>query len=185
MKKRWLKRWLRLTYVDEAIISHTFRTRNENVFEAASQGVVLYCHAWKGLLKNAVALTLLGYAFTVAATVVFLIPLGVVAMMAPHSWELFRLFMFGLAVVLGTVAKWIVFDPLACTAAVLTFLRETEGVEADKAWEEKIAGVSDKFRELKEKAAAKMREMGKPAADATVPSEAVATGAATGEGGQG
>lgn len=153
-----------LTYVDEALLAYTFRTKNENVFEAATHGVILYCQAWKGLLKNAVALTILGYVFLLAATALFLIPLGALAWMVPHSWEIFRFFLFGLALMLGTASKWILFDPLACTATVLTFLRETEGMAPDAAWEERIAGASDKFRELQAKAQAKVREMAAPAA---------------------
>lgn len=147
-----------LTYVDEAMIAYTFRTKNENVFEAATHGILLYCQAWKGLLKNAVALTLLGYVFAVAAAGVFLVPLAILAMITPHGWVIFHYFLFGLAMVLGVACKWIFFDPLACTATVLTFLRETEGLTPDAAWEERIASVSSKFSELKAKAQAKMGE---------------------------
>lgn len=158
-----------LNYVDEAIIAYTFRTRNENVYEAACQGVLLYCQAWKGLLKNAVALTLLSYVFVVGAAALFMIPLGVLALMLPHSWEVVRLLLFGFALILGLASKWIVFDPLACTATVLTFLRETEGLKPDEVWEERISEISDKFRELKEKAVARMQGTSQPAPEAPEP----------------
>lgn len=158
-----------LTYVDESIIAYTFRTRNENVFDSACGGVILYCQAWKGLLKNAVALTLLSYLFVAVAAVVLLVPLGILALMLPHNWEILRLFLFGTALVGGWAAKWILFDPLACTATVLTFLRETEGMQPDAVWEERIAQASGKFGELKAKAAAKMREMGQPAGAGATP----------------
>ena len=48
-----------LTYIDESVIAYTFRTGNENVFDAAKSGIIIYCQSWKALLKNAVALTLL------------------------------------------------------------------------------------------------------------------------------
>ena len=159
-----------LTYVDEAIIGYTFRTKNENVYQSACDGVLLYCQAWKALLKNAVALTLLSYLFVAVATVIFLIPLGILSLMVPHSWEVFRFLLFGCAVVLGVTSKWILFDPIACTATVLTFLHETEGLQPNAVWEERIAQASGKFNELKAKAAEKMREMTRHAAPAAAAS---------------
>ena len=52
-----------LTYIDESVIAYTFRTGNENVFDAAKSGILVYCQSWKALLKNAVMLTVLSYVF--------------------------------------------------------------------------------------------------------------------------
>jgi len=142
-----------LTYIDESILAYTFKTRNENVFDAAKSGIILYSQAWKGLLKNAVALTLLSYVFTVVCFLLFIIPLGVVAWMLPETWGFAKFGLFALALFMGFSAKWILFDPIACTATILTFLAETEGMEPDPVWEQRIEGASGKFRELKEKAA--------------------------------
>ena len=147
-----------LTYVDESILAHAFRTRSDDVFGAAKQGVVLYCMAWRGLLKNAVALTLLGYVLTVVTAVLFLVPLGVVAwMLLPADWQLAKLGVFVLALFLGFSVKWVVWDPIACASTVLTFFAETEGVEPDRAWEERLAAASDAFRELQERALEALR----------------------------
>ncbi len=151
-----------LTYVDEAIIGHAFRTRNENVYEAARHGILLYCQIWKSLLKNAVALTLLSYIFTAAAFVVFLVPLGALALVLPASWGGVKFVLFLMALVLAVNSKWILFDPLAATATVLTFLRETEGLEPDPTWDARILAASDKFRELCDKAREKARELVQP-----------------------
>ncbi len=146
-----------LTYVDEAILAYTFKTRNENVFDAAKSGVILYCQSWKSILKNAVIVTLLSYVFVIVATVIFLIPLGAIALSVPSAWAATRFFLFVFALVLGVAAKWILFDPIACTSTLLVFLAEAEGNVPNPEWEARIESVSDKFRELKAKAADKMR----------------------------
>ncbi len=46
------------------------------------------------------------------------------------------------------------FDPIACTATILTFLGETEHMVPDPTGEERIEKVTGKLRELKQKAAA-------------------------------
>ncbi len=152
-----------LTYVDESIIAYTFKTKNENVFDAAKTGIVLYAQAWKSVLKNAVALTLLSYAFVFACTVLWLVPFGVLSLLLPATWTTTKFILFILALFLGFSCKWILFDPIACTSTILTFLKEADSTEPDPEWEARIEQACDKFRELKDKAAQKFQEMsGRP-----------------------
>lgn len=164
-----------LTYVDEAILAHTFKTRNPNVYGAAKSGVILYCQAWKGLLKNAVVLTLLSYVGVVISALIFLIPLGAVAWMLPETWGVAKFVLFLLALFMGASLKWILFDPIACASTILTFLAETRDMTPDPTWEERIERVSDKFRELKHKASEYVRnaEAAESAAAETTPSDTV------------
>ncbi|MEI6691724.1 MAG: hypothetical protein WCL43_03265 [Chlorobium sp.] len=141
-----------LTYIDESVIAFTYFTKNENVFDAAKSGIIVYCQSWKALLKNAVALTLFSYMFVILTTFAFLIPLGALAWSLPSTWALVKFFLFVLALFLGVSAKWILFDPVACTSTILTFLKEAESIKPDPEWESKIEAVSDKFRTLKVKA---------------------------------
>lgn len=148
-----------VTYVDESILAYTFKTKNENVYDAAKTGIVLYAQCWKGLLKNAVALTILSYVFVAVASLVFLIPLGALAWVLPASWGTFKFFLVVAAIFLGMSLKWVLFDPIATTATILTFFEESASLEPSREWEERIASASDKFAELKEKAYARFQEM--------------------------
>jgi hypothetical protein len=148
-----------LTYVDEAVIAHTFKTKNENVYDAAKSGIVLYAQCWQGILKNAVALTLLSYVFVFICFIIFLVPLGIIALLLPAAWGGAKLGLFIFALFLGVSLKWILFDPIACTSTILAFLHECEGQTPNPEWEAKIESVSDKFRELKQQATEKMQEM--------------------------
>lgn len=146
-----------LTCIDESIPAHTFRTGNERVYEAAESGIILYCQAWKARLKNAVAITRLSCAFTIVSAVIFLIPLGAVAWMLPETWSFAIFGLFVLALFMGVSLKWILFDPIACTATILAFLTETGNIIPDPEWEGRIEAVCDTFRELKAKAAEQIR----------------------------
>ncbi len=138
-------------YIEEALIAHAFKARNENPFAAIRTALVLYCQSWKVVLSDAVSLTLMSYAFTLLATVIVLIPLGFLA----HSMDssIVRFIVFAIGVFIGFAAKWAFFDPIACAAIALTFLKESELVVPDPAWEGRIEAVSDQFRALKERAA--------------------------------
>lgn len=142
-----------LTYIDESVIAWTFRTKNPNVFDAAKSGILIYCQSWKSLLKNAVALTLLSYIFVIITTIVFMVPLGTVALFLPQSWAFGKFALFLLALFLGISAKWILFDPVSCTSTLLTFLDEAGRTAPDPVWESRIEAVSDHFRTIREKAA--------------------------------
>ncbi len=146
-----------LTYIDESVIAYTFHTGNTNVFDAAKKGIIVYCQSWKALLKNSLALTLLSYVFVVFTTLAFMLPLGVVSAMLPSSLDIVKFALFMFALFLGISAKWVLFDPIACTSTILTFLEEARTTATDPAWESKIEAVSDKFRTLKGKAAESLR----------------------------
>ncbi|NTW55575.1 MAG: hypothetical protein HGB20_00850 [Chlorobiaceae bacterium] len=146
-----------LTYIDESVIAYTFHTGNENVFDAAKSGIIVYCQSWKALLKNSVALTLLSYVFVVITTIAIMVPLGVVSVMLPSSLDIVKFALFMFALFLGISAKWVLFDPIACTSTILTFLEEARTTAPDPAWESKIEAVSDKYRTLKAKAAEALR----------------------------
>jgi len=146
-----------LTYIDESVIAWTFLTKNPNVFDAAKSGILIYCQSWKPLLKNAVALTLLSYLFVIFTTIVFMVPFGAIALFLPQSWAFGKFALFMLALFLGIAAKWILFDPVACTSTILTFLEEAGRTVPDPAWESRIEAVSAEFRTLKEKASSMVR----------------------------
>ena len=140
-------------YVEEAVIAHAFKTKDENVFESARAAILLYCQCWKDVLGNAVTLTLLGYGFTLLASVLFLVPLGIVALAFFQEWTVARFTLFAIGVFLGFAAKWALFDPVAGAATVLTFIEESNLLTPDPEWESRIESVAPAFVELKARAA--------------------------------
>lgn len=145
-------------YVTDAAVAYSLKTKNDNVSDAMRAAIVIYCQAWKTVLAQAVRLTLLGYAFFVAASVVCLAPLGVLALEISDVSMNVRLALFVTGVFLGFSAKWIIYDPFAYAAIILGFFEECELLTADPALEKEIEAKAEDFRELKASAVKKAAE---------------------------
>ena len=139
-------------YVEEALIAYVFKSKEDNLFAAAQAGLVAYCQSWKTVLGNAVMLTLWSYCFVLLATVLFLIPLGIVAWILPAEWTIFKFTLFATGVFLGFAAKWSLYDPVASASTILAFLEESDLTTPEPEWEPKLESACEAFGELKRKA---------------------------------
>jgi hypothetical protein len=144
-------------YVEESIVAYAFKVRNTNVFESIKTAVVLYCQCWKTTLGNSVMLTLMSYGFALVAAVIFLVPLGLIALQLNtgaegQQYTILRFVLFAMGIFLGFAAKWAIFDPVACAATTLSFLEEAELLAPSPIWEEKIESVTQEFKDLRQKA---------------------------------
>ncbi len=138
-----------LTYVDEVILAHAIRTGSTNAWASARDAVVLYAQNYKTMLKNAVWLTFVIWGLTL---VIFLLVIGPVALIASFFPGLAGFWTFALAIVTAICLKAALVDPLAMAALMQVFFKVTEGQTPDPQWSAKLEGMSDKFKELKDKA---------------------------------
>lgn len=135
--------------VDEVILAHAIRTRSENAWEAAHDGLVLYAQNGRAMLMNAAWLTLIAW---VLAVVVFLL------MLAPAAGLVWLLpgeaaggtFIF--ALIFAWAVKAAVIEPFALACMIQVFFNVTEGQEPQPEWRGRLTQVSDKFRQLGERA---------------------------------
>jgi len=137
------------TYIDEAILSRAYAHREANVWAVAKDGVILYAQCWKPILANAVALTLLSYVEFFVFLVLLGLPAVAVAALVPSlSLPL------GIGVLVGAwMLKLALADAFALAATLLAYHRSTERMEPDPMWQARLEQASDRFRELKQKAA--------------------------------
>jgi hypothetical protein len=91
----------------------------------------------------------------VALFLILLIPFGPLAMMTRN--ETLKFFWLALAFTLAYGLKLSVFNPFFQVSMILTFKSATAGQEPNREWESRLEMASDKFRELKEKAATFVR----------------------------
>jgi hypothetical protein len=152
---------LSLPYLTETLLARIFRTRNLNPFDGARAALVRYAQRWQPVLRAAVALTVVGWAFATLAAVLSMAPLGVVG--AYYDNESVRFVLFLMAVLFGVCAKWALFDPVA-QASLMRIFMETPG-DGDEEWEARLEGASPAFRDLQVRAAAREREMQGEAAE--------------------
>lgn len=139
-----------VTYVDETILSFNLAHKERNIWNNARSGLVLYAQNWKPILSNATALALINIVGLVVLVVIMLIPFGLLALMTAN--EGLKMFFLFLALAFGYGLKLAIINPFCLISTIITYNHAIEGQQPNADWEAKLEQVSDKFRELKEKA---------------------------------
>ena len=139
-----------VTYVDETILSFNLARKDENIWESAKTGIVLYAQNWKPILSNGVGLAVLNLVGLVGCIVIMLIPFGALA--AVTSNQALKTFWLFLALALGYGLKLSVLNPFSLISTIITYKHAIAGQTPNAEWEAKLEQVSDKFKELKTKA---------------------------------
>jgi hypothetical protein len=137
-------------YIDEAVLARSFYNKQEqNVWENARDGVVLYAMSWKPLLTSAVVLMVISFIPGLVAFVVFAAPLGgLLYLINPGiaAWAVL------LALFLGWIFKAALGDSFALAAIIAAYQRVTDGKTPDPAMAAQLDSVSTAFQDLKNKA---------------------------------
>ncbi len=146
-----LRAYLRLAVglIDEVILGHAIRTRSENAWEAAHDGLVLYAQNARPMLANAAWLALMTW---VLAALVFLAVLGPAAALAGVMPGDGMAGTYVLALIFAWAVKAALIEPFAVACMLQVFLRVTEGQEPMPEWKGRLTRASDKFRKLGERA---------------------------------
>jgi hypothetical protein len=164
---------LAVGYIDEAIIARAFWLRSESIWATAIDGVVLYTQIWKAILVNAIVLMVLSYIPFVVVLVLFSAPVAAVLnAFNPNlaAWAIIA------AMFLGYLIKVSVGDTFAMIAIIAAYQKQTEGLEPNPEMKAKLEGISDKFRDLQQRAAQELgnltRSGEKPKNDPAAPTTA-------------
>jgi len=138
-----------LTYVDEVILAYNIRTKQENPWAGARDGVVLYAQNYKNLLKNAIWLTLIVWALSFVVFLVMLTPALAIAAAFPGATGFWSVV---IAVLLAWSLKAALIDPIAMTCLMQAYFKATDGQEPRQDWADKLDSLTGKFKELGQKA---------------------------------
>ena len=151
-----IRAYLRLAVglVDEVILAHAIRTRSDNAWESAQDGLVLYAQNARPMLVNAAWLTLFTWGLAVVVFLVMLAPAAAVVWLLPGE-STAGMFIF--ALVFAWAAKAALIEPFAIACLLQVFFKVTEGQEPNAEWRGKLTQASDKFRALGERALAALR----------------------------
>ncbi|MFT0545311.1 hypothetical protein ACMHYO_03005 [Allopusillimonas ginsengisoli] len=136
--------------VDEVILAYAIRTESQNPWSSAQTALVLYGQNGKNMLKNAAWLALFTYGLAFLVFLVMLAPAAAVVYMIPGAWSAGG-FLF--ALVFAWAVKAALIEPFAIACMLQAYFQAIEGQEPDQEWEDRLDGVSAKFRKLKDKAA--------------------------------
>ncbi len=141
---------LSLTYVDEIILAYNLRTHSDNPWASSKDALILYAQNYKGMLKNALFLMLIQYGL---ALVIFLVIVGPVAALASLLSQGLAAWSVVIAIVFAWSFKAALLEPFAIAALMQAYFKIIEGQKPNPDWDEKLTGLSARFRELKDKAA--------------------------------
>jgi hypothetical protein len=150
---RVVRAYLRLAVglVDEVILGHAIRSRSDNAWEAAHDGLVLYAQNARPMLVAAAWLTLITWVLAVVVFLLMLGPAAAVVLMLPGDGSA-GLFVF--AALFAWAVKAALIEPFALACMLQVFFRETEGQAPNAEWRGRLTQVSTKFRKLGEQAVA-------------------------------
>ncbi len=140
--------FLALGLVKGVVLAHALRTRSENAWEAAHDGLVLYTQNARPILGTALWLSLLGWLIVAVVAVAALPTAGTVAALMPGLPGAQPL----LAILFAGAVKAALYDPFAQACLLQLHLRLTEAQEPLPEWRGRLTQVSDKFRLLGERA---------------------------------
>jgi hypothetical protein len=146
-----VRAYLRLAVglVDEVILAHAIRTRSENAWEAAHDGLVLYAQNGRAMLVNAAWLTLISWVLSALVFVLMLAPAAAFVWLLPGEGSA-GLFIF--ALIFAWAVKAAVIEPFTLACMLQVFFTVTEGQEPQAEWRGRLTQLSDKFRRLGEQA---------------------------------
>lgn len=142
------QRRLTLGLIDAVVLAHATRTRSENAWEAAHDGLVLYTQNARPLMVNAVWLSLVGWALAGLVALAAVSPATVLAGALPGVSGAVPF----VAVVFGWALKAALYDPIAMACMLQLHLRLTQDQDPLPEWRGRLTQVSDKFRQLGERA---------------------------------
>lgn len=135
--------------VDEVILAHAIRTNSTNPWASAEEALVLYAQNYPTMLKNAAWLTIITYGLAFVVFLVMLAPAAAAVWLIPGGWSAGG---FIFALIFAWAVRAALIEPFAIACMMQVFFRTTAGQVPDPEWEARIAGVSKKFVELKDKA---------------------------------
>jgi hypothetical protein len=135
--------------VDEVILAHAIRTNATNPWASAQEALVLYAQNYPTMLKNAAWLTIITYGLAFVVFLLMLAPAAAIVWLMPGGWSAAGLVF---ALIFAWAVKAALIEPFAIACMMQVFFRTTAGQRPDPEWDSRIAGVSRKFSELKDKA---------------------------------
>ena len=157
-------------FIDEAVLARSFWHEEENVWENARDGIVLYAMSWRPIIMTSVALMVISYLPGVIVFVLLFAPIGFIISIfsqALAAWTF--IFMFFLA----WFVKVAIGDAFATAAIIATYLDETKDLTPDPQMSAQLDQVSDQFKKLKRQAVKVATRQNDPSDIPDTPSEPI------------
>src|SRR5690606_12672497 len=121
-----------------------------NPWDSAKTALVLYGQNYKVMFKNAAWITVITYGISLLVFLIMLAPAAAVVWMIPGSWSAGG---FIFAILFAWAVKVALIEPFATACLMDVYFKTIEGQSPDPVWDQRLDAASNKFGQLKEKAA--------------------------------
>jgi hypothetical protein len=141
------------TYLDETIFSYGLARRDTNPWASAKDGLIYYAQNSKEILKTGVWIVVLDKVLTVVVWAIMLAPAFLVAWVLPRAWVGVGFwFVLGFAALLAGNVRAAFLKPVFLVMIMAKFHVQVENQPINQEWDERLTGMSDKFRKIVEQA---------------------------------
>lgn len=140
-------------YMDKVIFSYNLACNAQNPWENARDGIVYYCQNAKSILKTSVWIVVLELLLSALAWLILLIPAAAITVVLPQSVrEMGGLVTIVIALLFALAARAAFVKPLFLIMIMTRFHALIEHQPINAAWVAHLDQLSDKFRDLGQKA---------------------------------
>ncbi len=141
------------TYLDETIFSYGLARRETNPWASAKDGLIYYAQNSKEILKTGVWIVILDKLLTFVIWGIMLAPAFIVAWILPAAWVGVGFwFVLGFAALLAGNVRAAFLKPIFLTMIMAKFHTQVENQGLNQEWDDRLTGLSDKFRKIGEQA---------------------------------
>jgi len=141
------------TYIDETIFSYNLARGDENAYRSAKDGLVYYAQNSKEILKTGIWAVIIDKVLTAVIWIFMLAPAFALGAILPTSGAWVTISAFVAAVVFAGDVRAAFVKPLLLTMVMIKFHTEASGQEINPVWDQRLESASNKFGQLREKAA--------------------------------
>lgn len=140
------------TFIDETLFSYSLARGDPNRWRSSRDGLIYYCQNPKEILKTAVWVVILDYVLTFAVWILFLAPAFLITAIIPAGpiQAMGGLAAFIIAALFAGNVKAAVLHPLFLIMVMIKFHVTVQGQEINESWDEKLSGMSRKFKKIKD-----------------------------------
>jgi hypothetical protein len=136
-------------YMDKVIFSYNLARNEPDPWTGTREGIVYYCQNAEPILKTSIWIIILEKVLSVVLWIVLLVPAGLITVMLPHSVrETGGLITVLIALLLAGTVRAAFLKPLFLIMMMVRFHTLVENQPINAEWNQRLAGMSDKFRDL-------------------------------------
>jgi hypothetical protein len=139
------------SYIDETLFSYSLARGDSNPWRSAQDGLIYYAQNHQEILKTGVWIALLDWALTFVAWLLCLVPAGVLCWLLLPAGGGGQFAVLLLAVLVASNLRAAFLKPLFLIMMMIKFHVCVRNQPINLEWDQRLSGVSDKYRELKSK----------------------------------